>query len=240
MDCSMLGSSALHCLPEFAQIHVHWASDVSSTLSSFIFCLQSFPASGCFPMSRIFASGGQSIRASASASVLPMNIQGWFPLGLTGLISLQSKALSRVFSSTNSLVLKNLKTSILWHSAFFYDPTLTFIHNYWKNHSFDYIGPSSAKWYLCFFDTLSRFVIGFLPRSKCILISWLKSPSALILEPKEIKHVTASTFLLTFAMKCWMVMDKEARHAAVHGVAKSWTWLSNWLELSWWNWILWS
>ena len=63
-------------------------------------CPQSFPASGSFPMSRLFAPGGQSIEASASASVLPMNIQDWFPLGLTGLISLQSKGLSGVFSST--------------------------------------------------------------------------------------------------------------------------------------------
>ena len=63
-------------------------------------CPQYFPASGSFPMSWFFASGGQSIGASASASVLPMNIQGWFPLGLTGLISLLSKGLLRVFSST--------------------------------------------------------------------------------------------------------------------------------------------
>ena len=63
------------------------------------FCPQSFPASGCFPMSGLFISGGQSIRASASASVLSMNIHHWFPLGLTGFISLQSKGLSRVFLS---------------------------------------------------------------------------------------------------------------------------------------------
>ena len=61
------------------------------------FCLQSFPASGSFPMSPLFASGGQSIGASAAGSVLPMNIQDWFPLGLTGLLSFQSKGLSRVF-----------------------------------------------------------------------------------------------------------------------------------------------
>ena len=66
-------------------------------LSSF---LQSFPASGFFPMSQLFVSGGQSIEASSSASVLPMNIQGWFPSGLTGLISLLSKGLTTVFSST--------------------------------------------------------------------------------------------------------------------------------------------
>ena len=65
----------------------------------FSFCLQSFPASGSFPISQLFASGGQSIGASASASVLPMYIQDWFPIGLTGLISLQSKGLPRVFSN---------------------------------------------------------------------------------------------------------------------------------------------
>ena len=73
------------------------------TISSFVVpfsCLQSFPATGSFPMSQIFASGGQSIGVSVSASVLPMNIQDWLPLGWTGWISLQSKGLSRVFSST--------------------------------------------------------------------------------------------------------------------------------------------
>ena len=66
----------------------------------FCSCLQSFPASGSFPKSQFFTSGGQSIGVSASVSVLPMNIQGWFPLGLTGWISLQSKGFSRVFSNT--------------------------------------------------------------------------------------------------------------------------------------------
>ena len=73
---------------------------ISPSAIPFSFCLQSFLASRSFPVSQPFASGGQCIRASASASVLPMNIQGWFPLGLTGLVSLQSKGLSRVFSST--------------------------------------------------------------------------------------------------------------------------------------------
>ena len=72
----------------------------SSSVIPFSSCLQSFPASGSFLMSWLFASGGQSIGTSASASVLPMNVQGWFPLGLTGLISLLSKGLSRLFSST--------------------------------------------------------------------------------------------------------------------------------------------
>jgi len=73
---------------------------ISSSVIPFSSCLQSFPASGSFPMSQFFSSGGQSIGASASASVHPMNIQDWSPLGWTGLISLQSKGLSRVFSNT--------------------------------------------------------------------------------------------------------------------------------------------
>ena len=72
---------------------------ISSSTAPFSFCLQSFPASRSFPMSWLFISGGQSTGISASASVLPMNIQSWFPLGLTGLIFLQSKGLSRVFSA---------------------------------------------------------------------------------------------------------------------------------------------
>ena len=72
----------------------------SSSVVPFSSCPQSFPTSGSFPVSQFLTSGGQSIGASASASVLPMNIQNWFPLGLTGLISLQSKELSRVFSNT--------------------------------------------------------------------------------------------------------------------------------------------
>ena len=71
-----------------------------SSIVLFSSCLQSFPASGSFPVSQFFASGGQSIEASTLASVLPMNIQDWFPLGLTGLISSQSKGLSKVFSNT--------------------------------------------------------------------------------------------------------------------------------------------
>ena len=73
---------------------------ISSSVVPFSSCLQSFPASGSFPMSQLFASDGQSIGVSASASVLPMNIQDWFPFGWTGWISLQSKGLSRVFSNT--------------------------------------------------------------------------------------------------------------------------------------------
>ena len=99
MDYSMPGFPAHHQLPELTQTHVHRVGDAiqpSHPLSSpFSSCLQSFPASESFPRSQFFTSGGQSI--GASASVLPMNIQDWFPLQWTGWISLQSKGLSRVF-----------------------------------------------------------------------------------------------------------------------------------------------
>ena len=103
MDCSTPGFCVHHRLPELAQIHVQRVGDainLSFSVVPFSSCLQSFPASGSFLMSQFFASGGQSIGVSASTSVLPMNIQDWFPLGWTGWISLQSKALSRVFSNT--------------------------------------------------------------------------------------------------------------------------------------------
>ena len=81
-------------------LHQWWHPTISSSVIPFSSCLQSFPASGSFPMSHFFISGDQSIGASASASVLPMNIQDWFPLGWTGWISLQSKGFSSVFSNT--------------------------------------------------------------------------------------------------------------------------------------------
>ena len=98
---------------------------ISSSIFPFSSCPQSFPASGSSPMSQLFTSGGQSIRASASASVLPMNIQGWFPLGLTGLISLQSKGLSRVFSSTTLQKHKFFGTQPSLLNLTYYDHSLS-------------------------------------------------------------------------------------------------------------------
>ena len=105
-------------------------STISSSVIPFSSCLQSFPALGSFQMSQFFLLGGQSIGVSALASFPPMNIQYWFPLGLTSCISLQSKWLSRVFSNT----IKSINSLVL---SFLYSPTLTSIHDYWKNHSFD-------------------------------------------------------------------------------------------------------
>ena len=102
----------------------------SSSVILFSSCLQSFPKSGSFLMSQFFTSGGQSIGASASASVPPVNIQDWFPLELTSLISLQSKGLSRVFSNT----------TVHKHRFFSTQPSaLKSTRDYWTNHSFDYV-----------------------------------------------------------------------------------------------------
>ena len=100
MDCSTPGSPVSQSLLRFMFIESVMPSNHLILYRPFFSCLQSFPASGSFQMSQFFVLGGQSIGASASASVLPMNIQDWFPLGLTGLIALQSKGFSRVVSST--------------------------------------------------------------------------------------------------------------------------------------------
>ena len=146
-----------------------------------ISCLQSFPASGSFALNPFFPSGGQNTGISASASVLPMNTQDWFPLGWTGWISLQSKGLSRVFSNTTGS-----KASILWTQ-----PWNFFILQ--LSHSYKTTGKTIAltrqtfvkKVMSLLFNMLSRLVIAFLPRNKHLLISWLQSPSAVILEPKK-------------------------------------------------------
>ena len=104
---------------------------ISSSSIPFSFHLQSFPASGSFPTNQFFASGSQSIGVSASTSVLPMNIQDWFPLGLTGLISLLSKGLSRVSPKPQFI---NINSSVL---NILYSTALRSIHDYWKNCSFD-------------------------------------------------------------------------------------------------------
>ena len=149
-------------------------------------CLQSFPASESLPVSQFFASGGQNIGVSASPSVLPMNIQDWFPLGWTGWISLLSKGLSSLLQHHTS------KASILWCSAFF---IVQLSHPYMTTGKtialtrWTFVG----KVMFLLFNMLSRLVITFLPRSKHLLISWLQSPSTVILELPKIKYDTVST-----------------------------------------------
>ena len=117
---------------------------ISSSVIPFSSCLQSFPASGSFLMSRLFTLGGQSIGGSASASALPMNIQDWFSLGLTG----WSPCFPR--DSQESSPVQQLKSISSLALRFLYSSILTSIHDYWKNHNFGLYGPLSAKWCLCF------------------------------------------------------------------------------------------
>ena len=137
----------------------------SSFVVTFSSCLQSFPASGSFPMSQLFPSGGQSIGVSASASVLPMNTQDWSHLGWTAWISLQSKGLSRVFSNT---IVKSINFSLL---SFPYSPILTSIHDHWKNTALAR-GTFIDKVMSLLFNMMSRLVIAFLPRSE---VKWSRS-----------------------------------------------------------------
>ena len=155
---------------------------ISSSVTPFSYPL-SLPTSGSFPVSQLFTSHGQSIGASASASVLPMNIQEWFPLGLTGFYLLTIQGILKCLLQHH-----NTKALVLQHSAFF---MVQFSHPYMttgRNIALTrWIFVSKVIYLL--FNVLSRFVIAFLPRSKCLLISWLQLPSAVILEPKKIKSV---------------------------------------------------
>ena len=154
---------------------------ISSSVIPFSSHLQSLPASGSFQISQFFPSGGQSIGVSASASVLSMNIQDWFPSGLTGLIFLQSNGLSRVFSNT----------TVQKHPFFSAQFSL------WSNsHMHPWLlgktialttGTFVSKVMSLLFNMLLRLLIAFLPRSKHLLISWLQSPYAVILESPQYK-----------------------------------------------------
>ena len=160
--------------PSSCSLHWWCCPAISSSDTLFSFCPQSFPASGTFPTSCLFASGYQNIGVSASASVLPISVQGWFPLRLTGLILL-SKGLSGVFSST-----------AVWRHQFFgVQPSL-------QSSSHNRTWPLERP--LPWLYGLLWFVIAFLPRSNRLLILWLQSPSTVILEPRKRKSVTASTF----------------------------------------------
>ena len=143
-----------------------------------------FPRIRVFSVSQLFTSGGQ--RIGASVSVLPMNIQGLFPLGWTGWIPLQSKGVSGVFSSTT-------KASILQHSAFFM-VQLSHPHMTTGKAIALTIWSFVGKVLSLLFNTLPKFVIAFLSRRKHLLNLWLQLLSTVILEPKKIKPVSVSTF----------------------------------------------
>ena len=117
-----------------------WCHPTISSSVTLFFCLRSFPASGYFPVSWLFTTGDQSIEASTSASVLPMNIQGWCPVGLTGLISMQSEGLK--VESSSAPQFESISSSVL---SLPHGPTLTSVHDYWKNHSSHYISRLKYK-----------------------------------------------------------------------------------------------
>ena len=180
-SCPTLCDPVYCCTPDILSFTTSWSfsnscplsrwhhPSISSSVVPFSSSLQSFPASGSFPVRRFFASGGQSIRASASFSVLPMNIQDWFPLGLTDLISLQSKGLPRVFSNT----------TVQKHQFFSTQPSFWFnshIHTWLLEKPYLWLHePLLAK--VLLFTMLSTFVIAFLPRA--VVYSVTKSQTRL-------------------------------------------------------------
>ena len=175
---------------------------ISSSVVPFSSCPQSLPASGSFQMSQLFTWGGQSTGVSASASVLPMNTQDWSPLGWTGWISLQSRGLSRVFSNTTvqkhqffGAQLSSQSNSCPYTTT---GKTIALTRR-------TFIGTVMSL----LFNMLSRLVITFLPGSKRLLISWLQSPSAVILEPQKIKSDTVSTVCPSI---CHEVMGPDATY----------------------------
>ena len=188
--CSNLYPLSQWCHPTF-----------SSSVVSFSFGLQSFPASASFPMSQLFASGGQSIGILASPSVLPMIYSGLisFRMDWLGLLAVQG-TLKSLLQQHRS------KTSILQYSAFF---MVQFSHPYMTTGNtialtrWTFVG----KVISLIFNMLSRLVIAFLSRSKHLLILWLQSPYVMILEPTKINFVTVSIVILSI---CHEVMGLDA------------------------------
>ena len=199
MDCSMPGFPVHHQLPKLVLTHVHWVGDVIQPLYPL---LSPFPPTFNLSQHQMFSNESAhpirwpkyqifsfSISPSNEYSRLISFRMDWFYfLAVHG--TLESSPTPQ-FRSINSFML-----------SFLYGPTLTSIHDSWKKHSFD-------KMDVCWqsnvsaLNMLSRLVIAFLPRSKCPLISWLQSPSAVILEPPKIKFVTISIVSPLFAMKWW-------------------------------------
>ena len=193
MNYSMPGFPVLHHLLEFARTHVHWVYDATQQSNPLSPPSQSFSPSKSVLMSHLFASGGQSIEVSASASVLPMNIQDWLTDWQAG-----SPWSPSDYQESSPAQFKSINSSTL---SLLYGLTHTSIRDYEKPYLY---GPLSAKQMSLFFNTLSRLVITLLPRSKCLSISWLQSPSTVILEPPKLKSVTVSPSI------CHEVMGPDA------------------------------
>ena len=195
MNCSTPGFPVPLYLPELAQTHVHCVSDAiqpSHPLSS------PFPPAPIPPSIRVFST--ESALHSRWPKCCSFSFSNSSFSEYSGVISFRIDWLDflAVQGTLKSLLQHfNSKAPVLQCSAFFMGPTLTSVHDYWKNHSFDFVG----KVIFLLLNTLSRFFVAFLPRSKCLLILWLQSLSAVILEPKKI-ICTLSSFSL-FALKGW-------------------------------------
>ena len=171
-----------------------WCHPTSSSSVVPFSRLQSFPALRSFPVNQFFASGGQNV--GVSTSVLPMTIQDWFPLGLTGWISLQFKGLLKSLLQHHSS-----KASIFWRSTFF---MVQISHPYMTTGKTIALTRRTfvGKVMSLLFNMLFRLVIAFLPRSKRLLISWLQSPSSVILEPPKIKSLTVILICTSIQFQC--------------------------------------
>ena len=178
--------------PSSCPLH-QWCHPAMSSSDVLFFCPQSFTKSETFPTSQLITSGDQNTGASALASVLAVNIQGWFPLRLTDLLAVQGTLRSLLQHHSS-------KASILWCSAFFKVQLLQLYMTTGKTiplTTWTFVGRV-----LCLlFNALSRFVIAFLPRSNCLLILWLPSPSTVTLEPQKRKSVILPPFTFLFAME---------------------------------------
>ena len=170
MGCSMPGFPVPHHLLKFVHFHVHCISDatLSSSDALFSLCPQSFQTSESFPMSRLFTSDDQN--TGASGSVLPTSIQGWLPLRSTVWSPCCPGDLQE---SSPAPQFKGIISSVF---CLLYSPALITICDHWKTIALT-IWTFAGRVMSSLFNTLSRFVIVFLPRSNCLLISWLQSPS---------------------------------------------------------------
>ena len=179
-------------LLQFAQVHAHWICDATQPSHP---VSASFSFASIFPSIRVFSNESAihirwpKYRRSSFSISLSAELRGWLHLRLTGFDLLGAQGTLKSLLQHHSL-----NTSFLQHSALFIiGPAHTCVHDYWKEHSLDYTD-------LCWqndvfaFNTLSRFVTAFLPRSNRLLISWLQSPSTVILEPNKRKSVTTSIF----------------------------------------------
>ena len=189
MDCSMPGFPDHHQLLELAQTHAHGINDAIQPSHPLL--SHSPPAFNLFQHQGLFQWVSSSHQVAkvlkVSFNISPFNeYSGWFPLGWTGLISLLSKGLSRVFSNT----------TVQNHQFFSTQPSLwssSHIHTWLQEAIALTSWTCVGKVISLLFNKLSRFVIDFIPRNKCLLISWLQFPSSVILEPKKIKSVTVSS-----------------------------------------------